>query len=183
MANPIPGVELFSGEDRIDIAVTESGASAIIRKINQAAAACQRLSPEAAMSLRGEALRLGIHLESLVKGAAKVALETAVMTSPVDTGNLRGSWEVFIGVGRFTARSTPETDKDGQRTIEEGTTKIDNTDREAGQGYYIVNAAPHAVACEMGHSQQAPFGMTKLAVLRAESYVRSANAANKSKKV
>lgn len=183
MANPISGVELFSGEDRIDIAVTEAGASAIIRKINQAAAACQRLSPEAAMSLRGEALRLGLHLESLVKGAAKVALTTAVRSSPVDTGNLRANWQTFVGVGRFTARPTPETDKSGEKTIEEGIMTIDAADREAGQGYYIVNTAAHATACESGHSSQAPFGMTKLAVMAAEAYVRSANSANKSKKV
>lgn len=183
MANRVPGVELFSGEDRLDIAISEQGASAIIRKINQAAAACQRLSPEAAMSLRGEALRLGVHLESVVKGAAKVALTTAVRSSPVDTGNLRANWQTFIGVGRFTARATPETDKDGQKTIDEGIMEIDAADREPGQSYFIVNAAAHAVACEMGHSQQAPFGMTALAKVAAEAYVRSANSAEKGKKV
>lgn len=182
MANNNPA-EPFSGEDRIDIAVTEQGASAVIRRLNQAAAACQRLSPEAAKSLRGEALRLGIHLESLVKGAAKVALTTAVRSSPVDTGNLRANWQTFVGVGRFTPRATPATDQSGEATIEEGISTIDAADRQPGQGYYIVNAAKHAVACEQGWSKQAPSGMTSLAVAAAEQYVRSANAAQKNKKV
>src|SRR5690606_39014723 len=82
------------GSQRIDIAVHENGISATIRKIHQAAKALQVLSPEAAMSLRGEALRLGEHLETVVKGAAVVALQTAVQTSPVDTGMLRANWQV-----------------------------------------------------------------------------------------
>src|ERR1043165_934501 len=153
----------FDGSQRIDIAVSEQGISAVIRKTNQMAAAIQRLDPDVAMSLRGEALRLGQHLESIVRGSAVVALQTAVLTSPVDTGLLRSNWTVKVNKTRPASYPTNEVDPDGVRTIEEGTATINNAEREPGQIYWISNSAPHAVACERGHSSQAPQGMTELA--------------------
>src|SRR5687767_4158194 len=108
----------FQGENRLDIAVSENGASAVIRKMNAIAAACQKLDPGVAASLRGEALRLGENMEAVVKGAAVVALQTAVVSSPVDTGLLRSNWAVKINKSRPQSHFTPETDKDGLRTIE-----------------------------------------------------------------
>jgi hypothetical protein len=163
----------FQGENRLDIAVSENGASAVIRKMNAIAAACQKLDPGVAASLRGEALRLGENMEAVVKGAAVVALQTAVMVSPVDTGLLRSNWAVKINKSRPQSHFTPETDKDGLRTIEEGTFVINDTNREPGQIVWISNSAPHSVACEKGHSAQAPNGMTALAVQAANQFVRN----------
>lgn len=163
----------FDGSQRIDIAVHENGISATIRKIHQAAKALQVLSPEAAMSLRGEALRLGEHLETVVKGAAVVALQTAVQTSPVDTGMLRANWQVSVGKGRFRAYEVQGTDPQGVETIMAGTMEIENAERQPGESYFIYNAAHHAVACEQGHSQQAPNGMTALARQAAEQYAHN----------
>ncbi len=167
------GSDEFDGSQRLDIAVAENGASAVIRKLNQIAAACQKLDPGVAMSLRGEALRLGENLENVVRGAAVVALQTAVLSSPVDTGLLRSNWAVKINKSRPASYFTPETDKDGFRTIEEGTAVINNTEREAGQIVWISNSAPHSVACEHGHSNQAPNGMTKLAIQASNQYVHN----------
>lgn len=161
----------FDGSNRLDIAVSEQGASGVIREMHKIAAACQRLSPEAAMSLRGEALRLGEHLESVVKGAAVVALQTAVMATPVDTGLARAGWTVKVNKTRPQSHPTPETDRDGIKTIEEGTTIINNEEREPGEVYWISNSQHHIVALERGWSAQAPQGMTELAVQAAESYV------------
>lgn len=181
MANSMPDSSDFDGSSRLDIAISEQGASAAIRKVNQLAAACQKLSPEAAMSLRGEALRLGEHLESIVKGAAKVALQTAVQVSPVDTGLLRSNWSCKVNKTRPASHFTPETDPDGIRTIEEGTSVIDNADRQPGEIIWVSNSAPHALACEKGHSSQAPNGMTALAVQAAESYVSRQRIAKRGK--
>ncbi len=172
----------FDGSQRLDIAVSENGASGVIRKMNQIAASLQRLSPEAAMSLRGEALRLGVHLESVVRGAAKVALKTAVLSTPVDSGLARAGWAVKVNRQTPQSYPTPETDRDGQRTIDEGTIIIDNADRQAGEIYFISNSQHHIVALERGHSLQAPNGMTALAKQAAESYVRAAKTKKASSK-
>lgn len=157
------GSEDFDGSQRLDISVSEQGIDGVIRKMNQIAAAVQRLSPEAAMSLRGEALRLGEHLESVVRGAAVVTLQTAVMATPVDTGLARAGWTVKVNKQSPQSHPTPETDKEGLRTIDEGTTIINNSDRQPGEVYWISNSQHHIVALERGHSGQAPNGMTALA--------------------
>jgi len=162
----------FDGSERLDLAVSEQGASAVIRKMNQVAAAMQRLSPEAAMSLRGEALRLGEHLESITKGAAKVALESVVRATPVDTGLARANWTVKVNKTRPQSHPTTEVDPDGEATIMEGVGEIDASDRQPGEIYWISNSAHHITALENGWSRQAPAGMTKLAVQAANSYVR-----------
>lgn len=167
------GADGFDGSQRLDIAVAENGISGVIRKMNQIAAACQRLSPEAAMSLRGEALRMGEHLESVVRGAAVVTLQTAVLATPVDTGLARAGWTVKVNKQSPQSHPTPETDKDGFRTIEEGTTIINNTEREPGEIYWISNSQHHIVALERGHSTQAPSGMTHLARQAGTEYARN----------
>jgi hypothetical protein len=175
------GEEHFDGSRRIEIAIHENGAYAAVRKVNQAAAALAILDPQAAMSLRGEALRLGEHLESVVKGAAKVALQVAVQVSPVDTGELRANWEVRTGRGRHTVIPTKERDRDGISTITAGTMEIDAADRQPGQSFFIVNSAAHAWACEMGHSRQAPQGMTQLAAQAAEVWASRQRIAKRGK--
>lgn len=166
------GSELdFTGEARLDIGIGENGASAVIRKMNQIAAACQRLSPEVAMSLRGEALRLGESLEGVVKTAAKIALQEVVRNTPVDTGLARANWTVKCNRQTPQSHPTPETDKDGIRTIMEGTMEIDAADRQPGELYWISNSAAHITALEHGHSGQAPNGMTKLAIQSTNDYL------------
>lgn len=160
----------FQGENRLDIAVSETGASAVIRKINQIAAASQRLSPAAAMSLRGEALRLGEHLESIVKGAAVVALQEVVMRTPVDTGLARAGWKVRVNKQTPQSAPTDEVDPTGVDTITEGTAVINEAQRQAGEIYWISNSQHHIVSLERGWSQQAPNGMTELAVQAATSW-------------
>lgn len=160
----------FDGSHRLDIAVSEQGISGVIRKMNQIAAAAQRLSPEAAMSLRGEALRLGEHLESIVRGAAVVTLQTAVLSTPVDTGLARAGWTVKVNKQSPQSHPTPETDKDGIRTIDEGTTVINNADRQPGEIYWISNSQHHIRALQEGWSKQAPNGMVDLARQAGISY-------------
>lgn len=173
----------FDGSERLDIAVSEQGLSAVVRKVNQLAAAVQKLSPEAAMSLRGEALRLGVHLESQVKSAAKVALETVVQATPHDTGLARANWTVKVNKTRPASHPTKETDYDGDKTILEGIAEIEAADRSPGEIYWISNSAHHITALEHGWSKQAPHGMTQLAKQAAEAHVRALNDANKRKKV
>lgn len=161
----------FQSENRLDIAVGENGASAVIRKFNSIAAACQQLDPGVAASLRGEALRLGEHLESVVRGAAVVVLQTAVMATPVDTGLARSNWSVRVNKKSPNTPPTTEVDPDGIRTIEEGTMNINNAERKEGQLFWISNSAHHIVALEKGWSAKAPAGMTALAIQAGNAFV------------
>jgi hypothetical protein len=161
----------FQGENRLDIAISEQGASAVIKKMHTIAAACQKLDPGVAASLRGEALRLGEEMESVCRGAAVVALQTAVMSTPVDTGLARSGWACKVNKSRPQSHPTPEVDPVGLKTIEEGTFVINNAERQPGEIFWISNSQAHIVALEKGHSRQAPNGMTKLAVQAAETFV------------
>lgn len=161
----------FQGENRLDIAISEQGASAVIRKMHAIAAACQKLDAGVAASLRGEALRLGEEMESVCRGAAVVALQAAVMSTPVDTGLARAGWACRVNKTRPQSHPTPETDKDGVSTIEEGTSVINDAKREPGEIFWISNSQHHITALEKGHSSQAPNGMTDLAVQAANAYV------------
>lgn len=168
-----PGPETdFTGEARIDIAISENGASSCVRRVEQMAAVFQRIDPGVAASLRGQALNLHQHLESIVKGAAKVALQAAVKATPEDTSLARSNWTVKVNQSRPASVPTKELDPGGERSIQEGLAVIDNTERQPGQVYWISNSAHHITALERGHSTQAPNGMTKIAKLRAENYVR-----------
>jgi predicted NUDIX family NTP pyrophosphohydrolase len=165
------GTDSFDGSNRIEITINEQGAAGAIRGIHQAADLLRKLSPEAAASLRGEALRLGEHMESVMKGAARVALQTAIQVSPVDTGLFKSNWQVKSGKGRFTAHPTAEVDPVGLKTLEEGLAEIESRDIQPGESYFIVNAAHHAKALEEGWSAQAPAGVTELAAQAAETWV------------
>jgi hypothetical protein len=162
----------FDGSERLDVAVSEQGISSCIRAMHAMAASIQKIDPEAAMSLRGEALRLSIHLESIVKGAAIVALQTVVQKTPEDTSLAKSNWAVKVNKTRPQSHPTSELDPKGLRSIEEGTATINNTEREPGQVYWISNSAHHVVALEKGWSTQAPSGMTQFAKMAAEAYVR-----------
>ncbi len=178
------GAELdFTGEARVDVAISENGMSSVIRKINQLAAASQKLDPGVAASLRGEALRLGLHMESIVKDAAKLALRTVVKTTPHDTGLARANWTVRINQSRPASLPTQETDYEGDETIATGELEIDATDRQPGQIVWISNSAPHITGLEHGHSSQAPSGMTALAKVTVDAYVRRRGIELKGKKI
>lgn len=161
----------FDGTQRIDVSVSEQGIESCVRGVEQIAAAFQQIDPDVAMSLRGEALRLGEHLESVVKGAAVVALQTAVISTPLDTGLARGNWRVKINKTRPGSAPTEDTDPTGLETIAKGTFIINNTKRQPGQVIWISNSAHHISALEAGWSKQAPAGMTLLAKSAAEAYV------------
>lgn len=171
----------FDGSERLDLAISEQGASACIRKTNQIAAAFQKLDPGVAMSLRGEALRLGEHLESIVRGAAVVALQVVVQVTPEDTSLAKSNWAVKINKSRPASHPTAELDPGGLRAIEEGTAVINNTERQEGQIIWISNSAHHIVSLEKGWSKQAPNGMTEQAKQASDQYVTRKRLAQRGK--
>lgn len=160
---------------RIDIAVSEQGASAVVRSIEQLADAAQKLSPSLAKSLRGRALRVGLNLDRAVKETAIAVLDTVVHKTPHDTGQARRNWQVAIRSARPINTPLEETDYEGDRTVAEGTAIIRSTARQPGQVVFITNALPYIQRLNEGWSQQAPAGFVEQCVqagIRAAQKVR-----------
>lgn len=159
---------------RIDLSVNESGTQKVVREIEDLASACELLSPEMALSIRGTALRVGVATDTLVRNVAVAMLEKAVRTTPVDTGQARGNWQVNV------SSEVPEvpflkghTDEVGDATIAAGKATI-SSKRQPGQSIFISNSAPYIDALDHGWSQQAPFGMSALALQAGQNAASNA---------
>jgi hypothetical protein len=139
---------------RIDIAVSELGASTVLRGLQQLADASQKLSPSLAASLRGRALRVGLNLDRAVKDVAVAVLDKVVHTTPHDTGQARRNWQVAVRAARPINKPLEETDYDGDRTVAEGTAIIRSTTRAPGQAIFISNSLPYIQRLNEGWSQQ-----------------------------
>jgi hypothetical protein len=159
-----PGVDRGRNE-RIDIAINEKGASVAVRKLYQLADSLQKISPAAARSLRGKALRVGLNIDQMVKDVASAVLEKVVSTTPHDTGRARANWQTAVRISRPI--SEPEWEKydyEGTHTIEDGKALIQSSPRPDGSTVYISNSLPYIKALNDGWSKQAPANFVELAV-------------------
>lgn len=95
-----------------------------------------------------------------------------ILSTPVDTGRLRGNWQVTQGApaGGITARLDPS----GQGII------ADVTQHAGGLGSltYLVNNLEYATAIEYGHSMQAPEGMVRINFARIKSIIEQSARGN-----
>lgn len=73
-------------------------------------------------------------------------------------GTLRRSWHVAVGVPVVEKRDG--VDPTGTTTIAEAEAKLAGV--SAGPSIWLTSNAPHALACEFGHSAQAPAGMVRV---------------------
>lgn len=161
---------------RIDISVNERGALAVTQRIYQLASTLSKISPAAARSLRGKALRLGINTTKLIENVAVAALTNVVTNTPVDTGQAKANWKCAVRISR--PLSEPEFgtfDKSGQATIAEGEALIRSTPRPDGHSIYISNALPYIKPLNEGHSTQAAAGFVEMAVQEATQVAKNAN--------
>ena len=82
------------------------------------------------------------------------ALKMVVYATPVDTGALRGDWQ--LAIGRISSGGGPP-DKSGSTTIARGMTVIQSLKKM--QFASLGNSKVYAEPIENGHSKQAPQGM------------------------
>lgn len=82
-------------------------------------------------------------------------LSEVVRRSPVDTGRFRGNNLVSEGSPDYS--TTPETDKSGGRTLQQGWAVIAKS--KPYSVIYIQNNLSYAEALENGHSKQAAAGI------------------------
>ena len=92
-----------------------------------------------------------------------------VLSTPVDTGQARGGWNV--GVNNVNLKQTGN-DKTGQKTIRENQQQIQRA--EHSDTVYISNNVGHIEFLEKGSSTQAPNGMVAKTLRRFPQIVREA---------
>jgi hypothetical protein len=87
------------------------------------------------------------------------------MSTPVDTGRLRGNWQMTLGAP--AAGVTDVTDKSGQMVVSTITQQVGGV----GKVNYLVNNLPYAESIEYGHSKQATQGMVRINFIRIKSII------------
>jgi len=122
------------------------------------------------------------NVDAVVQDITVSVATSLVEKSPVDTGQLRANWQ--FGAGVIPDGEFPDTDPEGEETIEALTEAIKDT--PAGGVTYLVNNLPYAPVIEYGlypnppkrptgktengFSTQAPAGMRDITVMEASSY-------------
>ena len=96
----------------------------------------------------------------IFRGTALSLFGKIVVRTPVDTGRLRGNWQVQLN-------SAPTGILEGTK-VQSGSTKA-----KLGDSIYIVNNLPYAEVIENGSSNQAPQGMVKVTVAEFKQVVRA----------
>lgn len=97
-----------------------------------------------------------------------------IKATPVDTGRARGNWQTTVGSpakGRLERE-----DKSGSEAIAEVEAK---TPEGAGQVTMLTNNLPYIDELEFGSSKQAPQGMVRTNLARAQKMVDAAIRKNK----
>lgn len=118
-----------------------------------------------AVDLRKFAERCGKSLDDTCRSVARKWFSSTVMSTPVDTGRLRGNWQMTLGAP--AAGVTDVTDKSGQMTVAAITQQVGGV----GKVNYLVNNLPYAESIEYGHSKLAPQGMVRINFIRIKSII------------
>lgn len=111
---------------------------------------------------------VGKEADKVLRSSALAVFTKVVKRTPVDTGRLRGNWQVGIN----SAPSGVIEEEGGSVTLNQA--RIAMSKASAGNDVYIVNNLPYAMAIENGSSDQAPKGMVKVTVAEWKQFVRSA---------
>jgi len=90
-----------------------------------------------------------------------------IKETPVDTGRLRGNWQSSVN----TAKTNTLTRTDQGSATNEAGAEISNTN--IGDVFYMVNNLPYAARIENGYSNNAPAGMMRINVARAQAALES----------
>ena len=93
--------------------------------------------------------------------------QLVVMSTPVDTGRLRGNWQASVNTPILT--ETARKDPAGSAVVAEVLANMGGLP----DAVYFTNNLPYAEAIEYGHSKQAPEGMVRKNVARWPDIVRA----------
>ena len=118
------------------------------------------------------ARRVGKSLDETCRGITIKWFSGTIMSTPVDTGRLRGNWQASQEAP--ASGTTDDTDKNGSATISKFVRKIGG----AGSVNYLVNNLDYAEKIEFGGSNQAPRGMVRINHARILRIVKQVAAEN-----
>jgi len=118
-----------------------------------------------ASDLRKFAERAGKSLDDTCRAVAIKWFSSTVMSTPVDTGRLRGNWQMTLGAP--ASGVTDVTDKSGQMVVSTIAQQVGGV----GRVNYLVNNLPYAESIEYGHSKQATQGMVRINFIRIKSII------------
>jgi hypothetical protein len=117
--------------------------------------------------LRARARAFPLRVAERHAEVAEVALTAVVEESPVREGGFRGAWTVSVGQPNPIDPETP--DKDGAATIERGVAVLEGL--RPFELVYLNNARPYARRIDRGWSEQAPAGVTEVALQRVRAWL------------
>jgi hypothetical protein len=124
------------------------------------------------MSFAGDIHKFNVKAQGntskVLRGTALAMFGQVVQRTPVDTGRLRGNWQVELNnIPRSTVKQTPSG------AISQGNAEINRS--KANDAIYIINNLPYARVVEYGlypdgpntaggYSRQSPQGMVRVTV-------------------
>ena len=130
------------------------------------------MSDTFAADLRKFAERTNKSLDDTCRGVAIKWFSSTVMSTPVDTGRLRGNW--LVSQGSPITAELARFDKSG--SIVQG--EIVQSVGGVGTVNYLVNNLPYAERIEFGWSNQAPSGMVRVNFARIKAIISEVAAGN-----
>lgn len=95
-------------------------------------------------------------LDATCRGIAIEWFSSTVLGTPVDTGRLRGNWQMSQHVP--IEASIERMDKSGASVLADIAARVGG----AGSINYLTNNLPYAERIEYGYSKQAPQGMVRI---------------------
>lgn len=130
------------------------------------------MSDSFAADLRKFAERTKKSLDDTCRGVAIKWFSSTVLSTPVDTGRLRGNW--LVSQGSPITAELARFDKSG--SIVQG--EIVQSVGGVGTVNYLANNLPYAERIEFGWSNQAPSGMVRINFARIKAIISEVAAGN-----
>ena len=112
------------------------------------------------------ARKTGITMDRIMRKICLDLIKDLVLLTPVDSGLARSNY--FFGTDRAGGLENAK-DRSGSASFARASQFAGTL--QAGGVFYIVNNLPYIMALEFGHSGQAPNGMARIAVARAQAVI------------
>lgn len=105
---------------------------------------------------------------TVIKKTAEALLTDIIMSTPVESGQLRGNWLTTLDNPDVSTSLKGTTDKSGFKTIGNSRQVLRSFSINKGNSkIYMSNNLEYANKIEFGqHSQQAPYGMVRINIVK-----------------
>ena len=118
--------------------------------------------------LHGFSRSTGIRFDKIVRKVCLDLTRDIVKLTPVNTGMAKSNW--FHGTTRV-GNTESSASKNGAPSLRRASDFASTL--QAGGVFYIVNNLPYIMALEYGSSTQAPAGMARISVARAQQNINA----------